>query len=98
MKSIRCLALSSLVLIPWLPLRAQESTPKASPAAPRNITTDDYSQIRDVSQPEIILDGQWAVSAVGTRIPKEDKKGQGPWRVSITAGDPISFPPEGYSS
>jgi len=98
MKSIRCLALSSLVLIPWLPLRAQESTPKASPAAPRNITTDDYFQIRDVSQPEISLDGQWVVYAVRTRMLKEDKNEQRLWMVSTHGGDPISLTAEGVSS
>src|SRR5437762_13171970 len=98
MKSIRCLALSSIVLIPWLPLRAQESTPKASPAAPRNITTDDYFQIRDVSQPEISLDGQWVVYAVRTRMLKEDKNEQRLWMVSTHGGDPISLTAEGVSS
>src|SRR5947207_2786959 len=98
MKSIRCLALSSLVLIPWLPLRAQESTPKASPAAPRNITTDDYFQIRDVSQPEISLDGQWVVYAVRTRMLKEDENEQRLWMVSTHGGDPISLTAEGVSS
>src|SRR5947207_11092294 len=98
MKSIRCLALSSLVLIPWLPLRAQESTPKASPAAPRNITTDDYFQIRDVSQPEISLDGQWVVYAVRTRMLKEDKNEQRLWMVSTHGGDPIPLTAEVVSS
>src|SRR5205814_9734490 len=98
MKSIRCLALSSLVLIPCLPLRAKESTPKASPAAPRNITTDDYFQIRDVSQPEISLDGQWVVYAVRTRMLKEDKNEQRLWMVSTHGGDPISLTAEGVSS
>src|SRR5947207_8504292 len=98
MKSIRCLALSSLVLIPWLPLRAQESTPKASPAAPRNITTDDYFQIRDVSQPEISLDGQWVVYAVRTRMLKEDENEQRLWMVSTHGGDPIPLTAEVVSS
>ena len=98
MKSIRCLALSSLVLIPWLPLRAQESAPKPASAAPRNITIDDYFQIRDVSQPEISLDGQWVVYAVRTRMLKEDKNEQRLWMVSTHGGDPISLTAEGVSS
>src|SRR5438309_1241523 len=98
MKSIRCLALSSLVLIPWLPLRAQESAPKTPPAAPRNITIDDYFQIRDVSQPEISLDGQWVVYAVRTRMLKEDKNEQRLWMVSTHGGDPIYLTAEGVSS
>ena len=98
MKTIRCLAFASLVLLLWLPLRAQESTPKPAPAAPRNITVDDYFQIRDVSQPEISLDGQWVVYAVRTRMLKEDKNEQRLWMVSTHGGDPISLTAEGVSS
>src|SRR5437016_5470924 len=98
MKSIRCLAFASLVLLLWLPLRAQESTPKPAPTTPRNITIDDYFQIRDVSQPEISLDGQWVVYAVRTRMLKEDKNEQRLWMVSTHGGDPISLTAEGVSS
>src|SRR2546429_444823 len=98
MKTIRCLALASLVLFPWLPIRAQESAPKPASAAPRNITIDDYFQIRDVSQPEISLDGQWVVYAVRTRMLKEDKNEQRLWMVSTHGGDPISLTAEGVSS
>ena len=98
MKTIRCLAFASLVLLLWLPLRAQESTPKPALAAPRNITIDDYFQIRDVSQPEISLDGQWVVYAVRTRMLKEDKNEQRLWMVSTHGGDPISLTAEGVSS
>ena len=98
MKTIRCLALASLVLFLWPPLRAQESAPKPASAAPRNITIDDYFQIRDVSQPEISLDGQWVVYAVRTRMLKEDKNEQRLWMVSTHGGDPISLTAEGVSS
>src|SRR5881398_2824745 len=98
MKTIRCLALASLVLIPWLSLHAQESAPKTAPAAPRNITIDDYFQIRDVSQPEISLDGQWVVYAVRTRMLKEDKNEQRLWMVSTHGGDPVPLTAEGVSS
>src|SRR5207245_6047436 len=98
MKTIRCLALASLVLFPWLPIRAQESAPKPASAAPRNITIDDYFQIRDVSQPEISLDGQWVVYAVRTRMLKEDKNEQRLWMVSTHGGDPIYLTAEGVSS
>jgi len=98
MKTFRCLALASLVLFPWLRIRAQESAPKPASAAPRNITIDDYFQIRDVSQPEISLDGQWVVYAVRTRMLKEDKNEQRLWMVSTHGGDPISLTAEGVSS
>src|SRR5438876_6198878 len=98
MKTFRCLALASLVLFPWLPIRAQESPPNPAYAAHRNITIDDYFQIRDVSQPEISLDGQWVVYAVRTRMLKEDKNEQRLWMVSTHGGDPISLTAEGVSS
>ena len=73
MKTIRCLAFASLVLVLWLPIQAQEPASKPAPAAPRAITIDDFFQIRDVSQPEISPDGQWIACAVRTRMLKEDK-------------------------
>src|SRR5213596_2394576 len=98
MKTIRCLALASLVLIPWLSLHAQESAPKPASSTPRNITIDDYFQIRDVSQPELSPDGQWVAYAVRTRMLKEDKNEQRLWMVSIHGVDPISMTAEGVSS
>ncbi len=97
MKIIRRLALASLVLVQWLPIRAQESASKPA-ATPRNITIDDYFQIREVSQPEISPDGQWVAYAVRTRMLKEDKNEQRLWMVSTHGGDPIPLTAEGVSS
>src|SRR2546427_2826243 len=98
MKTIRCLALASLVLIPWLSLHAQESAPKPASSTPRNITIDDYFQIRDVSQPELSPDGQWVAYAVRTRMLKEDKNEQRLWMISTQGGDAIPLTAEGVSS
>src|SRR5436309_6019558 len=98
MKTIRCLALASLVLIPWLSLHAQESAPKPASSTPRNITIDDYFQIRDVSQPELSPDGQWVAYAVRTRMLKEDKNEERLWMVTTHGDDPISMTAEGVSS
>src|SRR5256714_8142180 len=98
MKSVRCLALSSLALVQCLPIRAQESAPKPAPATPRNITIDDYFQIRDVSQPELSPDGQWVAYAVRTRVLKEDKNEQRLWMISTRGGDPLPLTAEGVSS
>src|SRR5437899_14723 len=97
MKIIRRLALASLVLVQWLPIRAQESASKPA-ATPRNITIDDYFQIREVSQPEISPDGQSVAYAVLTRMLKEDKNEQRLWMVSTHGGDPIPLTAEGVSS
>jgi dipeptidyl aminopeptidase/acylaminoacyl peptidase len=102
MKIIRCLMFASLAMLLALPALAQEAAPKsASPAAaatPRNITIDDYFQIRDVSQPELSPDGQWVAYGVRTRMLKEDKNEQRLWMVSTRGGDPIPLTAEGVSS
>src|SRR6266581_2439752 len=98
MKTSRCLAFGSFALFLWLPIRAQESAPKPAPATPRNITIDDFFQIRDVAQPEISPDGQWVAYAVRTRMLKEDKNEQRLWMVSNHGGDPIPLTAEGVSS
>src|SRR6266699_841683 len=98
MKTSRCLAFVSFALFLWLPIRAQESAPRPAPATPRNITIDDFCQIRDVAQPEISPDGQWVAYSVRTRMLKEDKNEQRLWMVSTHGGDPIPLTAEGVSS
>src|SRR5712692_9786154 len=98
MKMIRGIAFAALALVLSLPALAQEAAPKPAPAAPRNITIDDYFQIRDVSQPELSPDGQWIAYTVRTRMLKEDKNEQRLWMVSTHGGDPISLTAEGVSS
>src|SRR6266849_2661369 len=98
MKMIRGIAFAALALVLSLPALAQEAAPKPAPAAPRNITIDDYFQIRDVSQPEPSPDGQWIAYAVRTRMLKEDKNEQRLWMVSTHGGDPIPLTAEGVSS
>src|SRR5260370_33825144 len=95
---IRVMALTVLVWVLSLPPFAQEAAPKPAPAAPRAITIDDYLQIRDVSQPELSPDGQWAAYAVRTRMLKEDKNEQRLWMVSTRGGDAIPLTAEGVSS
>jgi dipeptidyl aminopeptidase/acylaminoacyl peptidase len=102
MKIVRCVALASFALCLSVSTRAQEAAPKpastAAPSTPRNITIDDYFQIRDVSQPELSPDGQWVAYGVRTRMLKEDKNEQRLWAVSIHGGDPIPLTAEGVSS
>jgi dipeptidyl aminopeptidase/acylaminoacyl peptidase len=98
MKVIRAIAFASLALVLWSPVRAQESASKPSSVTPRNITIDDYFQIRDVSQPELSPDGQWVAYAVRTRILKDDKNEQRLWMVSTSGGDSIPLTAEGVTS
>src|SRR6266404_2088643 len=102
MRIFRSVAFASFALCLSLPALAQESAPKpasaVAPATPRNITIDDYFQIREVSQPELSPDGQWVAYAVRTRMLKEDKNEQRLWMISNHGGDPISLTAEGVSS
>src|ERR1700741_2132118 len=101
MKVVRAIAFASLAVALWWqwPVSAQESAAsRPGPFAPRNITIDDYFQIRDVSQPEMSPDGQWVAYSVRTRMLKEDKNEQRLWMVSTRGGDPIPLTAEGVSS
>jgi dipeptidyl aminopeptidase/acylaminoacyl peptidase len=101
MRIFRRIAFASLALLLWLPARAQEAAPKpasAAPSGPRNITIDDFFQIRDVSQAEMSPDSQWIAYGVRTRMLKEDKNEQRIWVVSTHGGDPLPMTVEGVSS
>ena len=98
MKLIRAVAFASLALGFSFYTHAQESAPKPASTTPRNITIDDYFQIREVSQPELSPDGQWVAYAVRTRMLKEDKNEQRLWMVSTHGGDSIPLTAEGVSS
>jgi dipeptidyl aminopeptidase/acylaminoacyl peptidase len=102
MKMFRCIVFATIALVLSLPARAQEAAPKPAstpaPATPRNITIDDYFQIRDVSQPELSPDGQWVAYGVRTRMLKEDKNEQRLWMVSTHGGDAVPLTAEGVSS
>jgi len=101
MKVSGCTVLVSFALGLSSPTVAQEiasKAPSAAPSAPRNITIDDYFQIRDVAQPEMSPDSQWIVYAVRTRMLKEDKNEQRLWVVSTHGGDPLPMTVEGVSS
>src|SRR5713101_3422549 len=102
MKITRSIVFVFLALYLSFSAFAQESATKpatvSAPATPRNITIDDYFQIRDVSQPELSLDGQWVAYVVRTRMLKDDKNEQRLWMVSTHGGDAIPLTAEGVSS
>jgi dipeptidyl aminopeptidase/acylaminoacyl peptidase len=107
MKIVFRITFAFLVLVLALTVRAQEPTSKpasttatgtAAPATLRNITIDDYFQIRDVAQPELSPDGQWVAYGVRTRMLKEDKNEQRLWMISTHGGDAIPLTAEGVSS
>src|ERR1700730_12332912 len=98
MKIIRSIGLAFFSLTLALLAHAQESPAKPAPAAPRNITIDDFFQIRDGAQPELSPDGQWVAYSVRTRILKDDKNEQRLWMVATHGGDPVPLTAEGVSS
>ena len=67
MKIIRSIALTSFVLGLAPHAHAQEPPAKPASAAPRNITIDDFFQIRDVAQPELSLENGGARSVYISR-------------------------------
>src|SRR5579864_9502660 len=102
MKIVRSFAFAFLALALPLAAHAAGSTAEqarpAAAAAVRNITIDDYFQIRDVGQPELSPDGQWVAYTVRTKMLKEDKNETRIWMVSTHGGDPLPMTGEGNSS
>src|SRR5260370_13554072 len=102
MRIAPCTFFASFALCLSLSARAQEAAPKsasaAAPSTPRNITMDDFFQIRDVSQAEMSPDSQWIAYTVRTKMLKEDKNEQRLWVVSTHGGDPLPMTVEGVSS
>jgi dipeptidyl aminopeptidase/acylaminoacyl peptidase len=101
MRIVRCFAFGFLLLAFTLTARAAGPAEQSRPAtssAVRNITIDDYFQIRDVSQPELSPDGQWVAYTVRTKMLKEDKNETRIWMVSTHGGDPLPMTAEGVSS
>ncbi len=100
MKNIRSLVFVFLVLALSFAARPAASAPQQTrtPAGVRNISIDDYFQIRDVGQPELSPDGQWVAYSVRTKMLKEDKNETRIWMVSTHGGDPLPMTAEGVSS
>jgi dipeptidyl aminopeptidase/acylaminoacyl peptidase len=102
MKIVRSFALSFLLLVfllsasRWDLAAAQSRT--AGSAALRNVTIDDYFQIRDVGQPELSPDGLWVAYTVRTKMLKEDKNETRIWMVSTRGEDALPMTAEGVSS
>jgi dipeptidyl aminopeptidase/acylaminoacyl peptidase len=100
MKIVQCFALVFIFTSLALSARPADSAPQQprTPAALRNITIDDYFQIRDVGQPELSPDGQWVAYTVRSKMLKEDKNETRIWMVSAHGGDPLPMTAEGISS
>jgi dipeptidyl aminopeptidase/acylaminoacyl peptidase len=100
MKIVRSFAIVFLLAAASLRARPADSAPQQprTPGATRNITIDDYFQIRDVGQPELSPDGLWVAYTVRSKMLKEDKNETRIWMVSARGGDPLPMTAEGISS
>ena len=72
MKIMAGITLAILFLALSFPVSAQDAASKTTIpptfSAPRNITIDDYFEIRDIGQPELSPDGQWVAYVVRTTL------------------------------
>jgi dipeptidyl aminopeptidase/acylaminoacyl peptidase len=82
-----------------LPCAAQtQPAAQTPPASPRPIAVDDEFQIREVTDPQITVDGKWTAYVVATSSLKEDKTDSRIWMMPTTGGDPIALTAEDVSS
>jgi dipeptidyl aminopeptidase/acylaminoacyl peptidase len=71
---------------------------KAAPPAPRNLTIDDYFQIKRVADPQISPDGKWVAYVVTSLSLKTDKSERQIWVVPTAGGEAIPMTTKGVNS
>ncbi len=71
---------------------------KAAPPAPRNLTIDDYFQIKRVADPQISPDGKWVAYVVSSSILKTDKSERQIWVVPAAGGEAVPMTAKGVNS
>ncbi len=100
MRIARSLAMAFVFSMSFIAVQTTLAAPQQNrvAAGSRNITIDDYFQIRDVGQPELSPDGQWVAYTVRTKMLKEDKNETRIWMVSAHGGDALPMTAEGVSS
>ncbi len=77
---------------------AQAPEKPAAPAAPRNLTIDDFFQIKRVSDPQISPEGKWVAYTVTTLSLKTDKSERQIWMVPTAGGEAVPMTAKGVSS
>jgi dipeptidyl aminopeptidase/acylaminoacyl peptidase len=92
---IRAIRLSILSLVLVLIPRGYAQQPAS---VPRAITIDDLSQLREVRDPQLSPDAQWASYTVKATLVKDDKHEDRIWMVPTAGGDPIALTAQGVSS
>ncbi|MCL4524727.1 MAG: S9 family peptidase, partial [Acidobacteria bacterium] len=94
----RTLFATILVILFAASLGVAQAPEKAAPPAPRNLTIDDYFQIKRVGDPQISPDGKWVAYVVTTTILKTDKYERQIWVVSTAGGEAIPMTTKGVNS
>jgi dipeptidyl aminopeptidase/acylaminoacyl peptidase len=74
------------------------ATTQESASPKRNLTSDDYFRIKDVTDPRISPEGKWVAYVVTTKNLKEDKNDDRIWMISTLGGEAIPLTSEGASS
>ncbi|HXM92921.1 MAG TPA: S9 family peptidase [Candidatus Dormibacteraeota bacterium] len=94
MKFANSLAWLAAFLLLTSALLAQQQ----QPANLRPITVDDYFQIREVLDPQLSPDGQWALYVVKTPLLKDDKNEERIWMIPAAGGEPVALTAAALSS
>jgi dipeptidyl aminopeptidase/acylaminoacyl peptidase len=80
------------------PAVAQAPEKAKASAAPRNLTIDDYFQIKRVQDPQISPEGKWVAYVVTTTILKTDKYERQIWVVPAAGGEAVPMTAKGVNS
>ncbi len=97
--AVLCVALG---LAGLLGLRARQAAyageEKAATTTPRDLTADDFFQLKDVEDPQLSPEGKWVAYTVATRDLKEDKTQKQVWMVPTTGGEAVPMTSKTTSS
>ena len=94
----RILFAAILLSLCVVPLAVAQAPEKAAPPAPRNLTIDDYFQIKRIGDPQISPDGKWVAYVVTSIILKTDKSERQIWVVPTAGGEAIPMTTKGVNS
>lgn len=87
------LGLALLLVAPLLVPRAEEK-----PASKRNLTVDDYLQIKRVQDPQLSPEGKGVAYTVTSSDLKEDKSETQVWMIPVAGGEAIPMTAKGSSA
>jgi dipeptidyl aminopeptidase/acylaminoacyl peptidase len=75
-------------------VRGQDEKLETAAATPRNLTVDDYFQIRELDEPQLSPDGKWVAFTVTTSCLEEDEVKSRIWMAPTAGGKPVPMTAE----